>query len=120
MDVAPTIAPTANLSTAFGFISAAFFSPLVGTTIAVAYGGQATALSILNAGGNGAITKAIGFSIGSFNQLGGAVAPTTNIGLEIQAQTAGTNNYDIAFGTVDLTAAGTYYGRVPVLYNGLK
>lgn len=44
---------------------------------------------------------------------------TKNIGLHIDAMTGADNNYDMSFGTVDGTAAGAYYGRIPVLYNGL-
>ena len=44
---------------------------------------------------------------------------TNAVGLHIAAQSGATNNYDMGFGTVDTTAAGAYYGRVPVLYNGL-
>ena len=44
---------------------------------------------------------------------------TTAIGLEIAAQTGATNNYDMSFGTVNTAAAGAYYGKIPVLYNGL-
>lgn len=60
-------------------------------------------------------TTAIGILIA--NQ--GVASQTNAIGLHIDAQSGSTNNYDMSFGRVDTTAAGAYYGRIPVLYNGL-
>jgi len=49
----------------------------------------------------------------------GAAGVTNSTGIYILAQSGSTNNYTFGFGASDTTAAGAYYGRIPVLYNGL-
>jgi hypothetical protein len=56
---------------------------------------------------------------GIYVQNQGAAGMTNGIGVHIDAMSGGTNSFDMSFGRVDTTAAGAYYGRVPVLYNGL-
>jgi len=89
LDVAPTFAPSANISLARGFISAAFFAPPSGVTITDAYGGNA--VNVYNNTG-GAVTNGAAFAINS-PFVFGALKPTTQFGLHINNQgIAGTVN----------------------------
>lgn len=126
-----TFQPTAaTLSAGISFIGFAIGDPAAGKTIGLLAG----LAPVFETGSNGgAVTSAYSIyipsptigsvkptlSVGVEIENHGAVSITNAIGLRIQAQTGATNNYDMAFGTVDTTAAGAYYGRVPVLYNGL-
>ncbi len=60
-----------------------------------------------------------GTAYGIFLDNHGSASITTAIGLHLAAQSGAANNYDVSFGTVNTAAAGAYYGKVPVLYNGL-
>lgn len=131
----PLFAPTGAGTTSYGFLGIGQFAPAAG-------GSQTTGIGLLarcdypsNTGG-GAVTNGVAASIeapviGATNpsrptnqwgiQVGnqGASGITKSVGIEIAAQSGSTNNYVMSFGTVDTTAAGAYYGRIPVLYNGL-
>ena len=88
LDVAPTFAPTANVSIARGFISTAFFAPPAGVTITEAFGGNAnTAYNNTS----GAVTNGAAFALRS-PIVFGALKPTFQYGLRINNQgIAGTN-----------------------------
>lgn len=126
-----TFQPTAaTLNAAISFIGFAVGDPAAGKTIALLAG----LAPVYQTGSNGgAVTSAYSLyipsptigsvkptnSYGTFIENHGAASMTNAVGLHIAAQSGATNNYDMGFGTVDTTAAGAYYGRVPVLYNGL-
>ena len=76
---------------------------------------QAAAIFIEQEGATATTTTIKGIHISSL----GLTNTTNAIGIHIDAQANATNNYDMSFGRVDTTAAGAYYGRVPILYNGL-
>jgi hypothetical protein len=120
---------TANISEAHGLLLNTAFNPGAGTTIAAAI---STYYFATTGSGGGAISNLYNaFILPNY----GSVKPTTvyalaianhgssgignAVGLMVNAQTGAINNYDMGFSRVDLTLAGTYYGRVPVLYNGL-
>src|SRR6266436_834939 len=89
LDVAPTFAPSASISLARGFISAAFFAPPPGVTITDAYGGDAVNV-YSNTGG--AVTNGTAFAINS-PFVFGSLKPTNQFGLRINNQgIAGTAN----------------------------
>ena len=109
LDIAPTFAPSANVSIARGFISTAFFAPPVGVTITDAFGGNAnTAYNNTS----GAVTNGAAFAIRSPIVLG-ALRPTfqygmrinnqgiagtnTSYGLFVDAQSGSTNNFSAVF-----------------------
>ena len=109
IDGAPTFAPSQSISTAQGFVAAAFFAPPSGATIANAIGGaSATVYSNVS----GAVTNGTAFNIVSPFAMG-ALKPTTQYGLHINnqgiagttnsyglfvdAQTGSTNNYSAIF-----------------------
>ncbi|HYR75665.1 MAG TPA: hypothetical protein VEM96_07455 [Pyrinomonadaceae bacterium] len=109
LDVAPTFAPSASISLARGFISAAFFAPPPGVTIIDGYGGDAVNV-YSNTGG--AVTNGTAFAINSpfvfgslkpSNQYGvrinnqGIVGTTNSYGLFVDAQSGATNNYSAIF-----------------------
>lgn len=126
----PTFTPSASVATAFGagrYIPT--FNPGAGVTITTAYGCQ---YAMVTGNGAGAVTnlealfinaafgtmkptKMVGAHIADI----GSAGITTAIGLQVDTPTAGTNKYVFAFSSVDGTAAGAYYGRIPVLYNSL-
>jgi len=128
----PTFTPGASINEAIGFWCDARVSPGNAITITQAEGGQSR---LIYSDVAGAVTTGITHQI-SAPEVQGALLPThqygLNIanqgvagmtyafGLQVVAQAGATNNYDMSFTTVDTTAAGAYYGRVPVLYNGLK
>jgi hypothetical protein len=125
-----TLDPSASITTARGMFVFPKFNSGASITI-----DRVTAIEFtyVTGAGSGAITTAQGMLIGGpaygtlkpttaigitiANQ--GAAGIGTAIGIEIAAQSGATNNYDMSFGRVDLTAAGAYYGRIPILYNGL-
>jgi hypothetical protein len=89
LDAAPTFAPSASISTAQGFVAAAFFAPPPGVTITNAIGG-ASATVYNNV--SGAVTNGTAFNIVS-PFVFGALKPTTQYGLHINNQgIAGTTN----------------------------
>lgn len=110
-----TFSPSANIADAQGGYINAIGNPPSGKTITNMYGHRSQTASL---GGLGAITNAVSIYADSFIAAG--VTPTNTVNLKINTATGGTNNYDMQFVTVDLTAGGTYYSRVPVLVNGLK
>jgi hypothetical protein len=89
IDGAPTFAPSQSISTAQGFVAAAFFAPPSGSTIANAMGGaSATVYSNVS----GAVTNGFAFNIVSPFVMG-ALKPTTQYGLHVSNQgIAGTTN----------------------------
>ena len=127
----PTFAPSANIDLAVGFQCDARMSPPSGKTVAAV---QAGTSRIIYSDVAGAVTTGVTHDI-SAPVVQGALKPgtqiglnianqsaagmTTGVGLNIQDQTGATNNAIFGFGTVDTTAAGAYYGRLPVFYNGL-
>ena len=115
--VRPLIAPSGNITDAYGASLAAIGNIPSGVTLTNLIGFRG-ALATLS--GTGAITNAIAIKAEGAFVVAGGPTPTNNIGLNVTAASGGTNNYDLSFGTVDTTAAGAYYGRLPVLYNGLK
>jgi hypothetical protein len=128
--ISPTFTPSANITLAYGFLSYPNFNPASSKTISTAIGAY---LRADTTNGAGAVTTIFGAYCAS--PIYGSLKPTTNyglavvnqgvagvtntVGLQVNAQTGSTNNWDMGFGTVDNTAAGAYYGRIPVLYNGL-
>jgi len=89
LDVAPTFAPSASISLARGFISAAFFAPPAGVTITDANGGVATTVYSPSAG---AVTNGSAFVINS-PFVNGSLKPITQYGLHINNQgISGTSN----------------------------
>jgi len=114
--VRPFLTFTANVNEAFGGSLAAFINPNAGITVALAAGFRGV---LASSAGTGTITRAAAIRADSFVVAGGPT-PVTNIGVDIALMNSGTNNYQMGIGEVDLTVAGTYYGRYSVLYNGLK
>lgn len=49
----------------------------------------------------------------------GASGISNTVGIYLAAQSGSSSNYDMGFGTVNTAAAGAYYGKIPVFYNGL-
>ena len=109
LDVAPTFAPSASISLARGFISAAFFAPPPGVTITDAYGGDAVTIYFNT---SGAVTNGTAFAINSpfvfgslkpTTQYGvhinnqGIAGTATSYGLFVDAQSGSTNNYSAIF-----------------------
>jgi hypothetical protein len=82
LDVAPTFAPSASISLARGFISAAFFAPPPGVTITDGYGGNAVTV-YSNTGG--AVTNGTAFALNSPAVLG-TLKPTNQFGMRINNQ----------------------------------
>lgn len=126
----PTFVPSASITIAYGYLSVPVFNPDTSVTITQAVAG----FSRVDTGNNaGAVTAAYGNLVntpalgtlkpatiyGNYLANQGSTGVTNAVGLLIEAQTGASNNFDMGFGSVDTTAAGTYYGRVPVLYNGL-
>lgn len=130
--VAPTFAPSASIGAAVGTSYASQSAPPVGVTITTVRSVQARsdynnvagavttgiAIGVTSPIVSGSLKPTTQYGIQILNQ--GVSGMTNAIGIEVAAQSGATNNYDMSFGTVDTTAAGTYYGRIPVLYNGLK
>jgi len=130
LDMRPTFTPSATINEAISFFCQGTFNPPTGVTISNA---ENTAFRVATGNDVGVVTKAVAIvafapslgtlkpitNIGVEARVQGAVGVTNGIGMQILAQAGATNNYDLSFGTVDTTAAGAYYGRVPILYNGL-
>lgn len=131
----PLFAPTGAGTTSYGFLGIGQFAPASGGSQSMGIGLLARCDFPSNTGG-GAVTTAAAFQVdspvigatnpsrpttmyGGYIHNQGATGITTSIGLHIAAQSGSTNNYDMSFGRVDTSAAGAYYGKVPVLYNGL-
>lgn len=126
-----TLTPSANIGAGYANISQCVGNPAAGITITSINGAYYQTASTVS---TGTITNAFGAIVAGPSYSGttkptsqwgmqvqnqGVAGITTAIGLQIDATSGATNNYDMAFGRVDTTAAGAYYGRVPVLYNGL-
>jgi hypothetical protein len=104
------------------------FAPPAGATQSAVYGslaqvqtgsaaGTVTALTCYYAGkvlGTQVPTTIIGMAIDNM----GAAGVTNATGLSITKPTGATNNYYMSFDTADATAAGAYFGRIPVSYAG--
>ena len=106
----PSFSPPTGKTIASG--SALDFTCVTGST-----GGAITTLRGVHAAMNyGSIkpTTSIGFDIANV----GSTGITTAIGLNIDKPTSATNNFYMSFDTADATAAGTYFGRIPVRYAG--
>lgn len=123
--------PSASITACYNSLNIGVFGPPSSVTITSAFGAY-YGCSYNNT--SGAVTQAftlwcntpsIAGSLKPTTQYGlyvqnqGAAGITNGIGIHIEAMSGGTNSYDMSFGRVDTTAAGAYYGRVPVLYNGL-
>jgi hypothetical protein len=93
IDGAPTFAPSQSISTAQGFVAAAFFAPPPGVTITNAIGG-ASATVYNNV--SGAVTNGTAFNLVS-PVVFGSLRPTTQYGLRINNQGIGgtTNAYGL-------------------------
>lgn len=132
MLIQPTFVSSVSLTNLYGMLFLPTASPANATTLT-----NIIALFTRTNYGNaaGAVTNGYALQVGAPTFLG-TLKPTTQYGLQVQnqgsasigtaigvevaAQSAATNNYDMSFGTVDTAAAGAYYGKIPVLYNGLK
>jgi len=125
-----TYTPSASIAGALNFVLASVSNPASGksiTNVSTCYiendtGSDAGTVGTIDgltigAPSYGSIKPTNVNAINIANQ--GASGVTTAVGINIAAQSGSTNNFDIAFNTVDTTAAGAYYGRVPVFYNGL-
>jgi hypothetical protein len=93
LDVAPTFAPSANISSASGFVSAAYAAPPPGVTITDQFGGNST---IVYTNVSGAVTNGTSFNIAAPVILG-SLKPTTQTGLRIRNQGIGgtANSYGL-------------------------
>jgi hypothetical protein len=129
--VSATFTPSASVGACYNSLNQGIFSPGSSVTIT---GGYAAYYSCTYGNTAGAVTTgytlwcnapSIAGSLKPTTQYGiyvqnqGAAGMTNGIGVHIDAMSGGTNSFDMSFGRVDTTAAGAYYGRVPVLYNGL-
>jgi hypothetical protein len=85
LDVAPTFAPSGNISVAQGFVAAAFAAPPSGVTITDQIGGNS---AIVYTNVTGAVTNGTSFNVGAPFVLG-ALRPTTQSGLRIRNQGIG-------------------------------
>jgi len=129
--VSATFTPSASVGACYNSLNQGIFSPGSSVTIT---GGYAAYYSCTYGNTAGAVTT--GYTLwcnapsivgslkpttqyGIYVQNQGAAGMTNGIGVHIDAMSGGTNSFDMSFGRVDTTAAGAYYGRVPVLYNGL-
>lgn len=115
--VRPFFTPSVSVGAVYGGSLAGFLNPASGKTITQATGFRAIMAS---SAGTGAITTVRMIAAEAFVNIGGPT-PTNVIGVQIDAMSGGTNNYDLSFGTVDATGgSGAYYSRIPCLVNGLK
>ena len=123
-----TFTPSASIGSAYGQRFLPTFAPDTGVTITNAIGSQVIPFTGTLAG---AITNFYGIYIAPIyqttkptNSFGiniedmGSTGITTAIGLQIKKPTAATNNFYISFDAADATAAGTYFGRLPIRYAG--
>jgi hypothetical protein len=105
LDVAPTFAPSSNISTAQGFTAAAYAAPPPGVTIGDQFGGNST---IVYNNVSGAVTNGTNFNIAAPVILG-ALKPTTQTGLRIRNQgIAGTTNAYGLYVDAQSGSANTY------------
>lgn len=123
--------PSASIGAAYNSLNIGVFGPPTGVTIttsvAAYYGCSYEAAAGAVTTGFNLFLNAPSFAgslkpttqYGLYVQNMGAAGETNGIGIRIDAQSGATNNYVFEFGNVDTTAAGAYYGRLPVLYNGL-
>lgn len=125
---APTFAPSASIAAAQGLRYLPTFSPPAGVTITQAFAAQVT---IRTGSTAGAITTAFaqyisasygtlkpGTAYGIYLDNMGSASITTAIAIQIIKPTGATNNFYFGFDTADATAAGAYFGRLPVNYAG--
>lgn len=131
VDFAPTLAPSASVTAGYGGLMAAFAAPATTITITT-LAGFASALIYNNVAG--AVTQGYMFWANA-PTISGALKPGTQVGLQVENQgatgittaigvrivkpTNATNNFYFGFDVADATAAGTYHGRIPVIYNNL-
>ena len=109
LDVAPTFAPSSNISLAQGFVASAYAAPPPGVTMTDQLGGAST---IVYSNTAGAVTNGTNFSIitpfvfGALKpttQTGlriknqGISGTTTSVGLHVDAQSGSANNYAATF-----------------------
>jgi len=131
VSISAAFAPSANIGACYNSLNQAILAPPSGVTIS---GATAAYYSCTYNNVSGAVTNgytlqcnapSIGGALKPQSQYGiliqnqGAAGMTSAYGIRLDATSGATNNFDMSFGTVDTTAAGAYYGRVPVLYNGL-
>lgn len=130
MQVQTTISPSASIGAAYGLRFIPAYSPPTTVTITTAYG--ILAQPVMGAAA-GAITTVhclycATFYAGSLKPTSingifvddvGSSGVTTAIGINMTKPTASTANYYFGFNTPDATVAGAYFGRIPVLYNGV-
>jgi hypothetical protein len=124
-----TLAPASGtVASSYGLRLTPKFEPPAGATQSAVYGslaqvqtgsaaGTVTALTCYYAGkvlGTQVPTTIIGMAIDNM----GAAGVTNATGLSITKPTGATNNYYMSFDTADATAAGAYFGRIPVSYAG--
>ena len=129
LNFAPGLQPSANTSFTIGTFSHPVAQPPTGVTITNHTGilGRGESSSAL-----GSITTGYGVyadvfwdgpkptnSYAMYAGNAGATGVTTAVGAYVVKPTNATNNYYFAFPTADATAAGSYHGRIAVLYNGL-
>jgi hypothetical protein len=128
----PTFTPSASIGSTYANISQNISNPGSAITITsqvgayyqcastVSTGTITQAFNMQSAGPSYSGTTKPGTLYGVFCQNQGLSGITNSFNLYVEACSGSTNNYDMGFGTVDTTAAGAYYGRIPVYYNGLK
>lgn len=124
-----TLAPASGtVASSYGLRLTPKFEPPSGATQSAVYGslaqvqtgtsaGTVTALTCYYAGkvlGTQVPTTIVGMAIDNM----GAAGVTNATGLAITKPTGATNNYYFSFDTADATAAGAYFGRIPVSYAG--
>jgi hypothetical protein len=126
---APIFTPSASITETAAFRVDSQCNPAGGVTVTNHFGGRFVTYAGSTAG---AISGMIGLQLvpvfggidptntyGLLVENNGNAGTTTSIGIYLASTAGSTNNFDLGFGRVDTTAAGAYYGRVPVLYNGL-
>lgn len=123
-----TFAPSASVTNGFGLRFFPTYAPPSTVTMSNVYGlfsqpvtgsaaGAVTNLIAVYAGkslGTQIPTSTIGVSVDNM----GAASVTTAIGISITKPTGATNNFYFSFDVADATAAGAYFGRLPILYAG--
>lgn len=124
-----TLAPVSGtVTSSYGLRLTPTFAPPSGATQTSVYGSLAQVVTGNAAGTIGSLvcyyagkvinsqvpTNVIGMTIDNM----GAAGVTNATGLSITKPTGATNNYYMSFDTADATAAGAYFGRIPVSYAG--
>ncbi len=116
------------MTSSYGLRLTPTFAPPSGATQTSVYGSLAQVVTGNAAGTIGSLvcyyagkvinsqvpTNVIGMTIDNM----GAAGVTNATGLSITKPTGATNNYYMSFDTADATAAGAYFGRIPVSYAG--